>query len=583
MNTSPSQTNLTPAQNRFIEAADGRDFTIYTRSMSAATLSKARQIFPHLRIPEDGRILDVGSGTGDMARLATEQFSRADVYGLDLSHELLEIAEDNQTVFQLVYGDAREKNFPDNYFDGSYCNTTGHEVASFGSKEDLHLMLQRRFSELKPGSFHVHRDFAKPDISGPVYLRFFTDDGTIDTVPEDSSPHEINYSELTVRALFFEFAKRFQGGNSVQFEIIQLDNEEYIKLDATMAYEFISRKDYRANFLNEIKETYSYWTPQEGVLALKKAGFTEVAALPEYHEWIIPKRWQGRIGLFQKDTQNKLVAIPFFPTHVVWVGKKPFGPTQQSQESSVSGIDYSRLSESIHYDELPKIVSIEDKTFRIDTSLHIEGSKREVFGLRDRTDTVLKIPRRSGLNMHNSFKAMLQTLERTEILEEYNVPHARLLEYDTKGPPYRYLVQERLPESAPSAAALITQNELTENDVRQMAEIINEFERKKEWQLDSNPFNWFRVTLPHGSTQMTYADGKVYRYDEQWAFPKVGLVQWLLPELLQQQNGISSAIVPTQQLAEKSEIWWDERNPVVAWWAKYLDEELLPGARRSFE
>ena len=159
----------------FAQANENRDYSIYARSMDAALISKARSIFPYFgEVPENGVIVDAGSGTGALAELAAEEFRGARVYGLDFSHELMERAADSRALMNIVYGDAAEQNFPDNSVDIKYYSTSGHEIESFGGKGKMTDAVAATFKELKPGGRIVIRDIAKPERTDPIYLRILS-------------------------------------------------------------------------------------------------------------------------------------------------------------------------------------------------------------------------------------------------------------------------------------------------------------------------------------------------------------------------------------------------------------------------
>src|SRR4030042_658470 len=97
----------------FAQANEDRDYSIYTRSMNAALEAKASAIFPHFKIEEGEVIVDAGSGPGAMRERGGREFRGAQVYALDISHELMDIAIEQQALVNLIYGDAKEKTSPE--------------------------------------------------------------------------------------------------------------------------------------------------------------------------------------------------------------------------------------------------------------------------------------------------------------------------------------------------------------------------------------------------------------------------------------------------------------------------------------
>ena len=155
----------------------------------------------------------------------------------------------------------------------------------------------------------------------------------------------------------------------------------------------------------------------------------------------------------------------------------------------------------------------------------------------------------------------------------------KILEIDPSGPPQRYFIQERVAEDSVSAADLIRQGKLSEEDIKQMAEYISAFELEKKWQLDTNPFNWYRVTNDDGTAQMTYIDGKVYKYDDDWEFRKIGLLQWIDPSYVEGGNTHTARIPKKTKYNQLKEDWANDNSEQVLWWKKYLSQLLQPNPK----
>jgi|GEM_PF-2118407 len=563
-------------------ANEGRDFGIYKGAMDAALEAKANSILPHFgNLPETGAIIvDAGSGTGQLAELIARKFHGIRIYALDISHELMEAASDNQALATLVYGDASLQNFPEESVDVKYYSTSGHEIESFGGKDRMVMAVKSTLAELKAGGRIIIRDFAKPEIKDPVYMQIQTQGG-LDDVVEVSKNGYIDYNLLSTKALFLRFHQEFSGGDAFKFEIINIDGQEYIKLDACWAHEFYLRKDYTANWRQEIQEKYTYWTPQQAKNILEEAGYTGVQVVPDPNEYILTNRLNGKIGLFILDDHGKLRDIPFPPTHMVVTGEKPkIAETKEITEPSDTfekAVDYKKLQQTISFDEKSQTITIGEQNFLIDDFYKpIKGSKKVVYHLLGEPPRVLKVVRVDEPNAHGIFKAMYQSVARENLLDEYEIPHLRVLEVDSQGPPYRYFIQEAVPANSISAASLIASGKLTEEDVSQMASYINVFELSKKWQLDTNPFNWYRVPQKDGTNKMMYVDGKVYLYDEKWEFRRVGLLQWLDQKYVDG-HVTHSAIIPKVKEYDKLQKEWNNiRTKEIAWWKKYLNPLIQP-------
>jgi ubiquinone/menaquinone biosynthesis C-methylase UbiE len=568
---------LTTLTQDFIRANRERDYTIYTRLMDAALEAKAKSIFPHFgEIHTGDVIVDAGSGTGKLAEYAAQLCRGARVYALDISHELLEQAGRNRSLIHLVYGDASEQNFPDNSVKAKYYSTVCHEINSFGEKGSLKKVVENSFQEVAPGGRLIIRDFAKPTSKEPVFMQI-AEDGRLPQIPDEIKTEDIDYSLYSARALFDRFHKEFTVRKdptrefAFDFEEVEIDGVKYIKIDPEWAHEFYLRKDYVANWRQEIREKYTFWTMEEAKAEMEAAGFTHVQIVPDPNEFILKNRLVGKIGLYtMKD--GKLAAIPFPTTHMVVVGEKP-GSAQSAGQGEISAVDYTEVLKTIIANETEGTLQIGEKQFNV-LPRPMVGSKKTIYRLKDQPGKLLKVVRPDTLNNHNAFKSMYQIVERQEVLEEHHVPHTKITEVDTEKP-FRFVIQDEIPEGSECAATLILEGTLTETDIGQMAGIINDFEKGKEWQLDTNPYSWFRVHNADGTTAMTYVSGKVYRYDEEWEFRKLGLLQWLDPKYVKNAP-FYSASIPTLEEYEKLKEKWQTDDPALREWKLSLDKSVQP-------
>jgi ubiquinone/menaquinone biosynthesis C-methylase UbiE len=565
----------------FSNANEGRDFSIYTRLMDSALEAKAHSLFPFFGdVPSGAVIVDAGSGTGTLAELVASEFRGTQVYALDISHELREMAEENRAQIKLVFGDASEQNFPDNSVDVKYFSTSGHEIESFGGQGKMNEALESTFQELKPGGIIVIRDFAKPERTDPILMAILSKAG-VDDVDKVIVDGVLNYNLLSTRALFQRFFEEFKNKQGFSYEIVTIDGQEYIKLSPEWAHEFYLRKDYTANWRQEIREKYTYWSPSQAKKALEKAGFVDVEVIPDPSSYILENRLKGKVALFDIDEKGELVEIPFPPTHMIVKGRKPLATVADVSEQPVlefkKAVDYQKLKETISFDKEKGIVTIGEQAFSILKDQEVvSGSKKVIYWLEGQPPRVLKVVRQDGLNDHAIFKAMYQSIVREDILDEFKIPHVRVLETDPQGPPYRFFVQEAIPQGSVCAVDLIHNQALTETDISQMASYINQFELGKKWQLDTNPFNWYRVKISDTETQMVYVDGKVYRYDENWEFRRVGLLQWLDPRYTEGLKNHSATIPKAKEYSELQSNWEARDDQYCQWWKRYLNSFIQP-------
>ncbi len=122
------------------------------------------------------KVLDVATGTGDMAIMLTKQLAASQVTGVDISTGMLEIGRQKIARLQLdkrivlQTGDSEALEFPDAHFDAI---TVAFGVRNF---ENLERGLGEMLRVLKPGGRLVVLEFSQPQTPGvrqlyDLYLR----------------------------------------------------------------------------------------------------------------------------------------------------------------------------------------------------------------------------------------------------------------------------------------------------------------------------------------------------------------------------------------------------------------------------
>jgi demethylmenaquinone methyltransferase/2-methoxy-6-polyprenyl-1,4-benzoquinol methylase len=142
-------------------------YDFMNRFLSAGIdLSWRRKAIRMFKKDQVSNLLDVATGTGDMAILAARLLHPQKITGIDISPKMLEIGRkkvDKQelgTKIDLRVGDGETINFPDNTFDGV--------MVAFGVRNFEHLEkgLREILRVLKPGGRLVVLEFSKPRVPG---------------------------------------------------------------------------------------------------------------------------------------------------------------------------------------------------------------------------------------------------------------------------------------------------------------------------------------------------------------------------------------------------------------------------------
>ena len=127
----------------------------------------------HLRLPPQGRVLDLCTGSGDIALEIARQYPGVQIIGVDAAEEMLKIARRRAEGFggriEFIEGDALALPFPDGFFDAV--------VISYGLRNlaDLNAGLTEMFRLVRPGGIVSNIDQGKPTnrLFKLVYAAYF--------------------------------------------------------------------------------------------------------------------------------------------------------------------------------------------------------------------------------------------------------------------------------------------------------------------------------------------------------------------------------------------------------------------------
>ncbi len=144
----------TYVQNMFTRIA--KHYDLMNRLMTGGQdIQWRRKVIQLTRLPHNARLLDVGTGTGDLAREALTQFPQAKVIAADFTLEMMRVGQKNGTL-KFASADALQLPFKDALFDAA--------VSGFFMRNaiDLQKALQEQYRVLKRGGRIVILDTTRP-------------------------------------------------------------------------------------------------------------------------------------------------------------------------------------------------------------------------------------------------------------------------------------------------------------------------------------------------------------------------------------------------------------------------------------
>jgi demethylmenaquinone methyltransferase / 2-methoxy-6-polyprenyl-1,4-benzoquinol methylase len=142
-------------------------YDFMNRFLSAGIdISWRKKAIERFRNDAPQKLLDVATGTADMALMAAKMLKPKEIIGIDISEKMLDVGrrkigkQQSGTNIALFRGDGETINFADKTFDGV--------MVAFGVRnfENLEKGLQEIYRVLKPGAQLVVLEFSKPKIPG---------------------------------------------------------------------------------------------------------------------------------------------------------------------------------------------------------------------------------------------------------------------------------------------------------------------------------------------------------------------------------------------------------------------------------
>lgn len=304
----------------------------YLDGMDASMRQKVALTAAH--ILSQGRIADMGMGSGTGSEALAALYPALQVVGVDVNPEMVAIASERYRLpnLEFVTGDIADRVFEDDSLDGVLNSSVLHHVTSFNEYdyEQARRALANQIAQLRAGGTLIVRDFLDPG-PGEVYLDLPTDDGVPPGVMgrDDQESTDSEISGLSSAALFERFANEFrklasQPGFEYQ-RVSEGDAENSLnagfvryRLSYKHAVEFVLRKDYRRDWATEVLEEYTYYSQADFERAFADLGLRVTASTPIRNPWIVRNRFRDKFEL--RDLEGRPLEFP--ATNYLIAGEK---------------------------------------------------------------------------------------------------------------------------------------------------------------------------------------------------------------------------------------------------------------------
>lgn len=260
---------------------------------------KASLISAHFLLPAGSRVVDMGCETGEVTYTLAALNPRVEFIGIDHDPQAIEFARKTYRLPNLSFrvSDITIPDLEDESLDGIINSNVLHHVYSIGgyNADEVTDMLERQIQKLKPGGTMLIRDYIKPPDEEFVLLE-------LPNVP--SSGHDpLSLSDADLLVSFSQSARPMVSGCEGFFIEEQMPRREgtrLFRLPHKWAKEFIHRKNYRANWVKELKEEYTFFTWGDYRREFARLGMRMVFSAPYWNPWVVKNCFKGHFQLYDE-------------------------------------------------------------------------------------------------------------------------------------------------------------------------------------------------------------------------------------------------------------------------------------------
>lgn len=280
----------------FSERAKGRGVI----EMPEYIQRKAALISAHFLLPAGARVVDMGCETGEITYALAALNPRAEIIGVDRDEKSIAFARKNYRLPNLSYQltDIGVPEMEDDSVDGIINSNILHHVYSMGGYNpgDVTALLEKQMQKLKVGGTMLIRDYLMPP-EGEFVLLELPNQPSEGTKPEDLSDADllVNFSQ-TARPLTSGCEGFF-----IEELMPRREGTRLFRLPHKWALEFIHRKNYRKDWVSELKEEYTFFTYQDYRREFARLGMRMVFSAPYSNPWVVKNCFKGRFQLYDEE------------------------------------------------------------------------------------------------------------------------------------------------------------------------------------------------------------------------------------------------------------------------------------------
>lgn len=287
--------------HRLDDLIAARNDLLREHNISREIIHEAWFIMAHLIMDDGARIVHMGCQTGEITFAMAALYPHLHFTGLDIDKRKITKANAMFELDNLDYkiGDPTSGLFDDDSLDGIIDSHFLHVVYSESGYNEAAIndTLKAHHRMLKTGGQLFLRDFARPPPEEFVLIEMPDEDSLSDEL-EDLSDADLLvwYSENARPSL-----DPGCGGFFLEELPPKFPKTRLFRLPHKWAYEFIMRKDNRAEWEHDLPTEYTFFTAREMRRALRQMGMRVTYASPYWDEDIIRETFEGQFRLYTDD------------------------------------------------------------------------------------------------------------------------------------------------------------------------------------------------------------------------------------------------------------------------------------------
>jgi SAM-dependent methyltransferase len=294
----------------------GEAYARYLAAMDASMRQKVALTAAHYLCR--GRVADMGMGSGAGSHALAALYPSLEVVGVDVDPRMVALARERHRLpnLRFIEGDVAAEVFEPETLDGILDSSVLHHVTSFGGYRHAAAAaaIEAQVRALRVHGVLVVRDFVAPEDGDALVLL---------DLPDADGDGSDDPATCSTAALLGRFAREFRSlSPRPGFAHEELPPARAgwrrFRLSHRHAVEFLLRKDYRTDWVQEVKEEYTWASRSECEALFARLGLRMLASTPLRNPWIVAHRWAGKVEL--RTAAGAPLELP--PTNYVIAGER---------------------------------------------------------------------------------------------------------------------------------------------------------------------------------------------------------------------------------------------------------------------